>query len=545
MTRPRGRARQSRGACQPGNSGIRSSIPILMVHMRYVMGMAAVTLWLATTMAPAPAAEQQKGGAAGNQESSLVDMANAVIVTPSVLNVQERTAVRVLVEEVEKRTAVHLRVSAEWPAETQPAIAVGPLSSASTWAAPGLKGLPSAAPPGKEGYRLAVNAVGRRAPTVVVLGADSRGTLFGVGRLLRSLEMSRATLRVPAGLAMVSTPQVALRGHQLGYRPKTNTYDAWDVPMWEQYIRDLAIFGTNAIDLTPPRSDDDVDSPHFPLPPMDMMIEMSRLADEYGLDVWIWYPAMDKDYSDPKTIDFALKEWTQVFSKLPRIDVIFVPGGDPGHTQPKHLMALLEKQTDALHKYHPKAEMWVSPQSFNKEWLNEFFDIVKTEPKWLGGIVFGPQVRISLPELRKAIPEKYPIRHYPDITHTRQCQYPVPDWDVAFAITEGRECINPRPVDEAAIFKLLQPYTIGFLTYSEGCNDDVNKAFWSGLGWDPQQSSLAILREFARYFIGPEFEEGFAQGLLALERNWRGPLIANENVYTTLRQFQEMEHRAT
>jgi hypothetical protein len=32
--------------------------------------------------------------------------------------------------------------------------------------------------------------------------------------------------------------------------------------------------------------------------------------------------------------------------------------------------------------------------------------------------------------------------------------------------------------------------------------------------------------------------------LLALERNWRGPLIANENVYSTLRQFQEMERNA-
>ena len=34
-------------------------------------------------------------------------------------------------------------------------------------------------------------------------------------------------------------------------------------------------------------------------PPVDMMVGMSRLLDDYGLDVWIWYPAMDRDYSDP------------------------------------------------------------------------------------------------------------------------------------------------------------------------------------------------------------------------------------------------------
>ena len=94
-------------------------------------------------------------------------------------------------------------------------------------------------------------------------------------------------------------PHYALRGHQLGYRDKTNAYDGWDLPQWDQYIRELAIFGTNAIELIPPRSDDRLDSVHFPLPPLEMMEGMSRIADDYGLDVWIWYPALDDDYARP------------------------------------------------------------------------------------------------------------------------------------------------------------------------------------------------------------------------------------------------------
>ena len=121
---------------------------------------------------------------------------------------------------------------------------------------------------------------------------------------------------------------------------------------------------------------------------------------------------------------------------------------------------------------------------------------MRTEPKWLGGVVFGPQVRVSLKQLREAIPARYPIRHYPDITHCRQCQYPVPDWDVAHAITSSREAINPRPLGQATIFRQLQPYTIGFLTYSEGCNDDVNKFVWSGLGWNPDAPVIDTLRSF-------------------------------------------------
>lgn len=455
-----------------------------------------------------------------------VDLKRAVVVSPANFSPQEKNAVRMLIEEVEKRSRIR------W--------AAGPSAASNADAIVSVTrrdGSP-------EGYAIRIDTTGAKV-RVEISGNDARGVLFGIGRLLRELEFAPGAVALPDGFHVATAPKYPLRGHQLGYRPKTNSYDAWSVPIWEQYIRDLAVFGTNAVELIPPRSDDAVDSPHFPLPPLQMMIEMSRLLDEYGLDVWIWYPAMDKDYSDPKTVDFAVREWSEVFRQLPRIDAVFVPGGDPGHTQPKYLMALLEKETQALHRYHPKAQMWVSPQSFSQPWLDEFYSILKTEPPWLSGVVFGPQVRVSLPQLRASIPKKYPIRHYPDITHSRQCQFPVPDWDTAYAVTEAREVINPRPTGEAQIFRLLQPYTIGFLTYSEGCNDDVNKIIWSALGWDPEASVIDILRQFSRYFIGGKFSDSFAQGLLALERNWQDPLLTNGSVYSTLQQFQSMERAAT
>src|SRR5262249_60478476 len=142
---------------------------------------------------------------------------------------------------------------------------------------------------------------------VLVAGNGSRGVLFGIGRLLRALRVRPGRVSLPDALDLVSAPRYPLRGHQLGYRPKTNSYDGWDLAQWERYIRDLAAFGTNAIELIPPRSDDDADSPHFPLPPIEMMAGMSRLAADYGLDVWIWYPAMDPDYSDPRTVESALR----------------------------------------------------------------------------------------------------------------------------------------------------------------------------------------------------------------------------------------------
>jgi hypothetical protein len=449
-----------------------------------------------------------------------LDLSQAVVITPNDFRGPERKAVEMFVDEVAKRTqGLKLAIATSGTPAVRIQRGSGPA----------------------EGYSIRTDA-----NSVTISGNDARGVLFGIGHLLRTLEYSRQKTELTTPLNVTTAPKYPLRGHQLGYRPKTNSYDAWTAAMWERYIRDLAVFGTNAIELIPPRSDDDDDSPHFPLPPMPMMTEMSRIADSYGLDVWVWYPAMDENYEDPKTVESALKEWEEVYRKVPRIDAIFVPGGDPGHTQPKYLMPLLEKQTALLRKYHPKAQMWVSPQSFSGEWIGEFFAIVKKEPAWLTGVVFGPQQRMSVEELRKRLPKRYAIRFYPDITHSLRAQYPVPDWDVAYALTLQREPINPRPIDQAQIFRTLQPVQqAGFLTYSEGCNDDVNKFVWSGLGWNPDADVIGILRDYSRYFIGGALTESFAQGVLALERNWRGPLKANIGVESTLAQFRDMEAKAT
>ena len=177
--------------------------------------------------------------------------------------------------------------------------------------------------------------------------------------------------------------------------------------------------------------------------------------------------------------------------------------------------------------------------------MDEFYRILDKQPAWLTGVVFGPQVRGSIAGAARARPEAVPVRFYPDITHSLHAEFPVPDWDSAFATTEGRETINPRPLGEAAIFHLYQPYATAFVSYSEGCNDDVNKFVWSSLGWDPDRKIDDILRDFSRFFIGENVADAFAKGLLALEQNWHGPLMSNDRVDTTVEQFQVLEKTAT
>jgi hypothetical protein len=476
-----------------------------------------------------------------------IDLKECILVTSQNPTPREVKALTVLREESYKRSGLTWKLQSSSRA-TAPVTIYAGLSSAMAKLGPRTQAAAAALNANvPEMYAIHAGSEGSER-WITIAGSDERGVLFGVGQFLRLVDFGRQTATVERGRMPIRTsPKYPLRGHQLGYRPKTNAYDAWTVEMWEQYIRDLVIFGTNAIELIPPRSDDEPDGPLFQLPPAQMMVEMSRIADSYGLDVSIWYPAMDKDYGDPQTVSSALSEWEAVFKMLPRVDVVFVPGGDPGHTEPRYLLNLLQKQKAGLRKYHPKAQMWVSPQSFTGAWMEEFFSIVSTtETKsWLDGVVVGPQSRLALAEVRRRLPAQYPIRFYPDITHSTGCQFPVPDWDVAYALTEGRETINPRPLGEANIIRKFLPQTIGFITYSEGCNDDVNKFIWSALGWDPQKSVIDVLRDYSHYFAGKEQAEGMAHGLMGLEKNWQAPLAVNASVAVTLSQFQDMESNAT
>lgn len=145
-------------------------------------------------------------------------------------------AAQVLVEEVTKRTR-H-----QWPITTAPSGDRRPTIVLTVSAA---------ANQPADGFQLRTQ-VTQGIPQLDIIGNDARGVLFGVGYLLRHLQMSKGQVTLPQALNLTTAPHYALRGHQIGYRDKTNAYDGWDLPQWEQYMRELAIFGTNAIELIPP-----------------------------------------------------------------------------------------------------------------------------------------------------------------------------------------------------------------------------------------------------------------------------------------------------
>jgi hypothetical protein len=466
---------------------------------------------------------------------------SVVVVRPGDLPNAERAAATVLIEEVEKRTGLRWTTSTTWPSG-RTAIAITSETNVPAWGrelpARSGQGLPESKP---EGYRLVVDTTNPAQTVVWIVGADPRGAFFGVGRLLQQLEWRKGQVELPAPLDIATAPAYPIRGHQLGYRNRANSYDAWDDKQYEQHIRELAIFGANCIENIP--FEDARPSPHMRVPRREINRKLSKICDRYDIDHWVWTPATF-DLNDKERRARLLEQHESFYKECKRLDAVFFPGGDPGNNPPELVLPFLEDLARLLIPLHPEARVWLSLQKFSGGEIREVYKYIEREkPTWFGGIVSGPSSP-AIPRTREQLPKQYKLRHYPDITHNKLCQYPFPWWDQAYALTLGREGINPCPVFYARVHNALAPYTDGFLTYSDGVHDDVNKTIWTVRGWDPEADVREALIGYARFFFGPEVAEEAADGILALEKNWVGPLALNGSVDATLTHWSSLANKA-
>lgn len=456
-----------------------------------------------------------------------------VVVPPDERGQAETMAVTILVEEVARRTGIELPIQQTWPAPDQPAVVIASRESAGAWAGPLSRVMARLeAPTQPEGF--AIKAADM-APHVVILGSDSRGAMYGVGRLLREMRLAHGTIELDAAFSVAAAPQYAARGHEMGYRARANSYDAWSPEQFDQYIREQIIFGMNCVQGIP--FQDSRTNDLMSLSREDMNRAIGQICERYDVDYWVWTP-VEFSLTDQAKRQQELDRHEAFYQSTPRLDAVFVPGGDPGDNPPELVLPFMKDLAARLEKDHPQARVWVSLQDFDEPRVQYVMDyIAREQPDWLGGIVADTSA-LPVSETRRRLLPRYPVRWYPDITHTVLCQFPVNWWDPAFALTLGREPTNPRPVDFAAILPRFAPHTDGFVTYSDGMNDDVNKAVWSMLGWDSDHNVRELLMQYSRFHFGDSVAEQTADGLLGLENNWRGGLAENAGVDGVLALWQ-------
>jgi hypothetical protein len=83
----------------------------------------------------------------------------------------------------------------------------------------------------------------------------------------------------------------------------------------------------------------------------------------------------------------------------------------------------------------------------------------------------------------------------------------------------------------------------GFISYSDGAHDDVNKIIWTRLAWDPDVTERQALVEYANFFFNSAVREDAADGILALETNWQGAAATNGAIRTTWMAWNQMEQQ--
>ncbi|MBI4559023.1 MAG: hypothetical protein HY706_15680 [Candidatus Hydrogenedentes bacterium] len=383
--------------------------------------------------------------------------------------------------------------------------------------------------------------------TVKLAGRDARGAMFAAGRLIRLADYDKGKLTLDLAKPIATAPDVPYRAHQLAYRNTANTYDAWTVDTYEQYIRDLIFFGCNGVELIPSLSKDEKDGPVMTGTMHAMNVKLSSSIASYGIDVWLWSPVMaepNDDVTTPEGLQQALEKRRAVFADYPVIDHVFVPGGDDGDAPAQSLVPFLKALAPILKTSHPNAKLWVSNQTFTIEENNYFFDYLEKEnPDWLTGVVYGPWTSMGLEEMRDRTPKRFLLRLYPDITHTVRCQYPVKNFDPAFANTVGREPIMALPKAHRHIYLRYKDLSNGFGTYSDGIHDDFNKVIWSAYGWDPNADLETLLEEYGKIWWGPALAKDVAAGLTFLEENWKGPILDNSAISKALTLWESISQR--
>mgnify|MGYP001164926008 FL=1 len=477
------------------------------------------------------------------QAAGIVDLSQSAVITVGE-SVIVGTAQRMLTEEIAKRTGINLSLDTALGDEMHPVILLCQADNAPESLK---KFIGTMDMPGKvDAFAIAVRN-NSNPPIVVLAGHDERGVLFASGRLLLKLRMSKGKIELPADYRIATAPHYPHRGHQISYRALAHCYDAWTPGDYDQYMREMSVFGANAFETTSFGDPGNRDGPHSKVTNGEMAAAWSEICAGYGFDYWLFTEAVGGQGKSDEQVLAAIKSRLNTLRAIPHVDHLYLTGGDGGsaHRRPDLMIERTGRLAMEAREIHPGLGIWISNQGFPPELNNWFFDYLQREqPDWITGIVYGAWSRILLDEQRARVPAQYPIRRYPDIGHCVRAQYPVPGWDRTLAQTLGREPFAPRPRAHARIHNLFDQYADGFVTYSDGVGDDVNKVVWTALGWDPSRNVDDIMLDYARFFFGWDIGETVREGLFMLEDNFAGSLAENRGVEKTFALWKTLEDNA-
>lgn len=395
--------------------------------------------------------------------------------------------------------------------------------------------------PGAEGYQLIITGDETR-PVIVVAGADDRGVLYGVGRLLRNLLLEPGKIEIKPGFKGGSyTPALSIRGTHLSYTDQSTTYDAWTNQQFEQYLSELAWFGVNTLSLNAPWLGRRPFSPLYKEEPADMLLKAAGAANRLGLGVWLDLAGLHT-VQDGAVEALGAQEWAELERLLPQLS------GLVGLVVRADTVDGAERLAGLLGRLQPGGGIWLafSPEESGEDPLLTQLLGLSAQPAWLAGVIVtgneSPEQLIWLQT--QCQDQSLPVILYADITHSGESIFPVADGDPLLARFYGRAGIQPRPQAMAHAHSSYLPAIQGSVTYSEGVHDDLNKFVWADQDWQPGREVCDTVEEYSTVLISTAYRKPLTEGWISLEQNWHGQLNDNTSIDDTYLLWSDLHRLA-
>ncbi len=391
----------------------------------------------------------------------------------------------------------------------------------------------------------------------VVCGNDSRGVLYGLGKLLRLMDFTSPGFSIQPQKCEES-PATAQRGVYFATH-FNNFYESAPIEEIEAYIEDMALWGFNSIwtwfDMGwyPEGFWDDPNSKGTELlnrirrindktrslgltaglttvanegfksqPPKELLADMS---DKRGG----FYPESTICPSKPGGMELILKDRCKILELIGPIDAYITWPYDQGgcgcaQCRPwaRTFMKINPVIATEVRRLNPNVKILVSTWYFNAEEMQSFlsemktgpfpYDGILTETKWLDAFEFPTDgERVVFPEI--------------SMEGSLFCGY-------------GASGANPIQSKFSTDAKKTAERGFGALLYSEGIYEDLNKIIWACTLWNPARGVDDILDEYARFYFEPAAAADWAALINGLEKTWPPEALPDKSTAAVQQLFE-------
>ncbi len=424
----------------------------------------------------------------------------------------------------------------------------------------------------EEGFRIE-----SRAGQVNISAVSKAGLHFGAGAFLRRLGFhADGSVTVPA-MSFSDKPKMPWRAVMTCYHRQDNGYKDWDVERERLFMEDMAFWGAGMAMFSPLNMWQRNSRTFVPGTPENddwkTMAAMPETADALGLkygmlnvpnDVFrddlehcrtsvpgagpmIFAEQPCACPSDPRAWEIILKRREEFFSRMKRIDFLYIHTSDYGACACKECgpyiptyLRLAREVAAVLRRYHPKAKVCIGTVLITEEGIRKYIlpYLNSEESGWLDGVVYGMHgTALSVPEFIEAMPKgKFELVLYPEITMAENWgRIGAAPWVKHFDYSlrkrqdMGAACIalNRWPNTSERMFgegwstafepDEMKDLIAGAFVYSEGLHDDLAKIMWLRYCWDPSVPREEILAEYCRFYFGEEAARDAAEVILKME----------------------------